>query len=392
MGARVVTVYNPDQYMASLRTIIAQGRKRVGLLIGAGGPAGMAKADGTYPLIPSVDGLTKTVFEALQPEYKVQIDAINSELDSKNIEAFLSRVRSLSQVIGTGKIHDLDGKGFEEFGNKICEQIGKVVDVRLPNNTTAYSSIVSWIVGTMRDYPIEIFTTNYDLLFEEALEAVRAPYFDGFTGGHEPFFDSISVAKNDLPARWTRLWKVHGSLGWKPNSQGEVIRTGGSDATHLVFPEHLKYDQTEKAPYSALLDRLRAFLLTKDTLLVSIGFSYSDAHIAARIGEGLGANPSASVFAFQFKKLDEELCARELGSRLPNFSVYARDGAIINGSLGKWSTPSALPTPDWGAIRSSYWNNNEFTLGAMENFGAFFAASKSPQAFQNPVAVPTVEG
>lgn len=35
-----VSVHNPDQYMASLRQIIAQGRKRIGLLVGAGAPAG----------------------------------------------------------------------------------------------------------------------------------------------------------------------------------------------------------------------------------------------------------------------------------------------------------------------------------------------------------------
>ena len=56
-----------------------------------------------------------------------------------------------------------------------------------------------------------------------------------------------------------------------------------------MFPEHLKYDQTQKAPYAALLDRLRAFLLTPDTLLVSIGFSFADAHIAARLDEALEA-------------------------------------------------------------------------------------------------------
>lgn len=33
-----VSVHNPDQYMASLRQIIAQGRKRIGLLVGAGAP------------------------------------------------------------------------------------------------------------------------------------------------------------------------------------------------------------------------------------------------------------------------------------------------------------------------------------------------------------------
>ena len=40
-----VSVHNPDQYMASLGQIIAQGRKRIGLLVGAAGPPDCIFAD-----------------------------------------------------------------------------------------------------------------------------------------------------------------------------------------------------------------------------------------------------------------------------------------------------------------------------------------------------------
>lgn len=154
-----------------------------------------------------------------------------------------------------------------------------------------------------------------------------------------------------------------------------------------MFPEHLKYDQTQKAPYAALLDRLRAFLATEDTLLISIGFSFADAHIAARIDEALAANPAASVFAFQFLSLDKEDYARELAGRRPNFSVYARDKAVVNGVAADWAAPGELPTKDWGPIRESYWATpatggaKEFKLGAIDAFARFFAASRSPQVF-----------
>jgi len=49
-----VSIHNPDQYMASLRQIIAQGRKRIGLLVGAGAPAGI------FP--PGSDKLNRPVF------------------------------------------------------------------------------------------------------------------------------------------------------------------------------------------------------------------------------------------------------------------------------------------------------------------------------------------
>lgn len=387
-----VSFHNPDQYMASLRTIIAQGRKRIGLLVGAGAPAGMARADGSRPLIPAVAGLTEQVLAAIAPTYDVQIKGLKSDLDRHDIETLLSRIRSLGGVIGKTKVHDLDGDGYKKMAEAICAEIGHIVKVRLPPGPTPYGELVSWITGAPRAHSVEIFTTNYDLLFEEAFERVRAPYFDGFTGAREAFFDPASVSSDQLSPRWTRLWKVHGSLGWKANDEGEVVRTGRDDATHLIFPEHLKYDQTQKAPYSALLERLRTFLSIEDTLLISIGFSYADAHITDRISEALDANPAASVFAFQFQNLDKETYAAKLASRRPNFSVYARDKAVVSGVAADWQAPNELPTKDWAPIRDSYWStptaspDGGFKLGAIEDFTRFFANSRSPQAFDASVA------
>lgn len=373
--------------MAALRTIIAQGRKRVGILVGAGAPAGMKKDDGTAPLIPAVAGLTTQITTAIEATYKVQIDGLKTDLTKHDIETMLSRIRSLSTVIGTTKIHYLDGDGYRDMAEAICGEIGKIVDVRLPSGSSPYTELVSWITGASRAYPVEIFTTNYDLLFEEAFERAQAPYFDGFSGSREAFFDPASVSDDGLSPRWSKLWKLHGSLGWKANDRGEVVRTGQTDATHLIFPEHLKYDQTQKAPYAALLDRLRSFLASDDTLLVSIGFSYADAHISARISEALAANPASSVFAFQYQALEKETCAVELATKRANFSVYARDQAVINGVAAAWSTPDDLPTKDWGPIRDSYWapsitgGAREFQLGAIDAFARFFANSRSPQSF-----------
>jgi hypothetical protein len=382
-----VNVHNPDQYMSALRTIIAGGRKRIGLLIGAGAPAGMTKQDGTRPLIPAVAGLTDHVLTAIKPKYEKQIDALKDELDHHDIETILSRVRTLGKVVGKGSLHDLDAKGFNDLGQAICDEIGKVVRVRLPAGRSAYTDLVNWISGATRDHPVEIFTTNYDLLIEEAFERARSPYFDGFIGGREPFFDPVSVATNDLPKRWARLWKIHGSLGWSANENGEVVRVGRDATTHLVFPEHLKYDQTQKAPYSALLDRLKAFLMTSDTLLLTIGFSFADAHISSRVSEGLAANPSASVFAFQFKSLAEEIPGCAIAGMRSNFSLYARDGAMINGIGAPWKLPLEMPSKDWAPIRESYWGKSDpskpehFLLGNIEDFAGFFASSRTAQSF-----------
>lgn len=380
-----VNVHNPDQYMAGLRQIVAQGRKRLGLLVGAGAPAGVQAPDGKGPLIPAVAGLTERVLAALAAPYAKTLGAIMSECDNKNIEGILSRVRSLAGVIGKTDVHGLDGAGHKLLGEAICAEIGKIVNQSLPDGPTPYADFVNWISGADRQHAVEIFTTNYDLLFEKALERAKVPYFDGFAGASQPFFDPSSVASNDLPPRWVRIWKLHGSIGWTCNAKGEVIRDGQCHSTHLVFPEHLKYDQTQKAPYAALFDRLRTFLMVPDTLLIATGFSFADAHVSARIDECLAANASASVFAFQYKALDEEKCACDIASRRPNMSVYAPDKAMINGIAASW-LPGDLPTRDWAPIRSGYWSGdtgggaNEFLLGKFDRLARFFASSRSTQA------------
>lgn len=382
-------VHNPDQYMVSLRQIIAQGRKRIGFIVGAGAPAGIKKSDADEPLIPAVEGLTEIVLLALNEQYGATLDGIVAELESPNIENILSRVRSLAGVIGQATVHGLNGSGFKDLGDAICTKIGQIVNQDLPAGPSPYTEIVAWITGADRPHPVEIFTTNYDLLFEQALERSKTPYFDGFSGANEPFFDPSSVASNDLPPRWTRLWKLHGSLGWTTNAKGEVIRTGQRHATHLVFPEHLKYDQTQKAPYSALFDRLRTFLMTPDTLLIATGFSFADAHISARIDECLAANPTASVFAFQFKNLSDEPHAVEIAMRRSNMSVYSPDKAVINGIAASWR-PGNPPTPDWQSVRDSYWSNasegaaGRFGLGSYDRLARFFASSRAAQFTPEP--------
>ena len=386
-----MNVHNPDQYMVSLRQIIAQGRKRIGLIVGAGAAASINKPGTNEPLIPAVKGLTEIVLAKLREKYGATLDGIVAELENPNIENILSRIRSLAGVIGESTVHKLNGIEFKELGDAVCAEIGKIVNQDLPTGSSSYTKFVAWITGVDRPYPVEIFTTNYDLLFEQALERSKTPYFDGFSGANEPFFDPASVANNDLPPRWARLWKLHGSIGWSTNAKGEVIRGGQRGATHLIFPEHFKYDQTQKAPYSAFFDRLRAFLMTSDTLLIATGFSFSDAHISARIDECLAANSTANVFAFQFKNLSDESHATDIARRRSNMSVYSPDQALINGIAAPWRSGN-LPTRDWHSVRDSYWSNGDegtagrFELGSYDRLARFFASSGSAQYTPEPSA------
>lgn len=382
------TTHNPDRYMVDLRQIISQGKKRIGLLIGAGAPVAVrvdennALDNAGNPIIPDVAGLTTFVLAELDQSDSEIIEALRPELgDGPNIETILTKIRRLSEAIGKSEIHGLDGNGYKALGNKICQKIGERVAPKLPLQPNPYTEIVSWIGGISRDHPVEIFTPNYDLLIEEAFERALLPFFDGFSGSHKPFFDPASIANDSLPSRWSRLWKIHGSLGWDVSGD-TVVRGGSREAATLIYPDHLKYDEITRQPYSALFERLKKFLTTPDSLLICCGFSFFDAHICAVIDEALEANKHTSLLAFQFKTLEEEKYAVNLSRHRPNMSVYAQDGAIVFGIEGSWS-PGEPPSDEWLKIRQTFWqsdpNGGSFLLGDFAKLSRFFALSQASE-------------
>ncbi len=372
------TVHNPDQYMFDFKHIISHGRKKIGILVGAGAPVSVniGKADTYEPLIPNVAGLTELIRAGLQGEFKSAFESIEKQILNPNIELVLSRIRALAEVIGESEVCGLNAEGFQSLSQKICELIYEIVNKPLPAGENPFSDSISWINGINRSHAVEIFTTNYDLLFEEAMERSRTPYFDGFAGSKIPFFDPSSISNNDLPTRWVRLWKLHGSIGWSKSESGEIVRsnTDKDRGSTMVYPSHIKYDQTQSAPFSSLFERLRNFLLEPDTLLICSGFSFADAHISAKLSECMSANPSTAVIALQYQNLDKETYASDLASRCPNMSVYCRDGAIINGIKALWKLGDP-PSKNWELIRAEYWNGGEFLLGDFKLLARFLALS-----------------
>jgi len=385
------TIHNPDRFMVDLRQILSQGRKRIGLLIGAGAPTalkidaeGKLSNDG-QPIIPDVAGLTTKVVNDLVKKDKDIISKLTADLGgTPNIEGMLTKIRKLSLAIGNETIHGLNGAEYEKLAGRICKKIGAIVGPSLPLEPNPYSELVSWIGGTHREHAVEIFTPNYDLLLEEAFERNRLPFYDGFSGSHLPFFDSVSIESDELPTSWSRLWKLHGSLGWEINGNN-VIRTGDRSATALIFPDHLKFDHIARQPYSSLFERLKKFLNTPDTLLICSGFSFFDAHIRAILDEALFHNKHTSILAFQYRSLNEESLAVDLAMDRPNLSVYAKDGAVIFGVKGKWQ-PGLPPTDEWTNIRKTFWDspNNSFVLGDFSKLSRFFSLAQATDII-NPI-------
>lgn len=204
-----------------------------------------------------------------------------------------------------------------------------------------HEEFVRWIARMPRAHPVEVFTTNYDILIETALEAERVAAFDGFVGCNRPFFshDSLTRPESAPGTAWTRLWKIHGSINWRLDTvkgRQRVVRTDPHNEGEMILPSHYKYDESRKQPYSALLDRLTRVLERDDAILFVCGYSFSDDHINAIIFDALEAKRRPHVVALQYADPAEDSVLAERAARFLNLMALGPRAGHIGGRLGAW--------------------------------------------------------
>lgn len=307
--------HDPIRQVSFIQQALSQNRKPIGFFIGAGCPLSVRvnqREEGgntvSDPLIWDVAGLTRIIAERLtSPDKtspstwdKVVKIVVDDGGNGENIELILSRIRVFASVAGNGDVRGLSADELLTLDDEVCKVISMEVTKSLPSKDSPYHNLAIWSRAIRRERPVHVFTTNYDLLMEQALEETSAPYFDGFIGARKAFFDLGAVEDEDLlPPRWTRLWKIHGSLNWRLENGTSVVRSDQKTEaqSYLIYPSHLKYDQSRKMPYLAMLDRLKAFLLAPSALLFICGYSFADEHINDIICRSLETNPTAHVFA-----------------------------------------------------------------------------------------------
>lgn len=366
-----MSYHDPIRQSKYLRQTLSQDKKPVGFFISAGCPLAVSTSAEKWPLIPDVAGLTKYIKDEIDKGTSVLDDASRSLADAytqlieevvktgkinPNIEDILSFLRGMMQISkGATDIRGFSEAELQNLEKIVCQKIAEKLNVELPDNKTPYHKLAKWVNNIDRDTPIEIFTTNYDLLLEEAFESLKVPYFDGFVGTRFPFFDLRAVEDNLIPNHWTRLWKIHGSINWYLKDNKDVYRSTSLEEcdSYIIHPSHLKYDQSRKMPYLALIDRLNKFLRQNSAVLILSGYSFSDDHLNDTILNALRANPTAMVIALLFgdlTKSTEEKHGEEktikttinyekalnLAENRSNLSIWTFDEAVIGGLRAKW--------------------------------------------------------
>ena len=191
-----------------------------------------------------------------------------------------------------------------------------------------------------------IFTTNYDLFIEKAIEKINTPLIlnDGFkrtpslrekfvlspSEFFNIFYNTGNLYNYRVQIPSINLIKLHGSLNWQiedkeiiqslaylkkpPDIQEDFINTFS-----LILPRNRKFEQTIlDQTYYDLLRIYTNELDKENTLLIVEGFSFADEHIYNLTKRAL-KNPTLILIIFCFQKRE----LQELGNKFSNFNnVY----------------------------------------------------------------------
>lgn len=134
-----------------------------------------------------------------------------------------------------------------------------------------------------------ICTTNYDKAIENYCERKRYACVDGFQeilGAHRWVKGQFYYPAKTEGRTYVYLYKLHGSLDWKENRRGDIIKTHEEgrpgDPTYrgnlLIYPT-LDPKPVESDPFTTIINEFMKRIKDADICIV-IGFSFRDKYLS----------------------------------------------------------------------------------------------------------------
>ena len=241
-----------------------------------------------------------------------------------------------SKDISDEEANNLLSDKVKEVSKKVLEDISNANDVEnIKAVLKRYSEFIKVILQLLYHANsrqvtknINIFTTNYDLFIEKSLDELMKyesfVFNDGSNGYFNRILDSANYNKsvayrglndsylNELPT--LSLIKPHGSMNWEREKEDNIlIRQSVVENPVVVKPTGLEGQETFLNNH--FHDMLRVFQLELDkpqSILIVIGFSFQDKHIAKMLNRSL-KNPELNVFIFCYSESDKQKILTNLG-------------------------------------------------------------------------------
>ena len=226
------------------------------------------------------------------------------------------------------KVKDVSKKVLEDISKASEEEIIKAVLKRYSEFIKVILQLLYHANSRQVTKNINIFTTNYDLFIEKSLDELMKyesfVFNDGSNGYFNRILDSANYNKsvayrglndnylNELPT--LSLIKPHGSMNWERNQEDNIlIRKSVVENPVVVKPTGIEGQETFLNNH--FHDMLRVFQLELDkpqSILIVIGFSFQDKHIAKMLNRSL-KNPELNVFIFCYFESDKQTILTNLG-------------------------------------------------------------------------------
>jgi hypothetical protein len=159
-----------------------------------------------------------------------------------------------------------------------------------------------------------VFTLNYDLFHETAMDRLGIPYINGFMGSVERRFNpavfrySLSQQLEISSRKWSSVdslvyfAKLHGSVSWESRDDGlfPVVETAPQLIKNdhlLIYPTPAKQNASFAAPYSDMFREFQTRVARDQSVLITVGYSFSDEHVNNIIFQALTI-PTFRLVAF----------------------------------------------------------------------------------------------
>lgn len=297
--------------------------------------------------LPGVSRLTDLVGSQLQTAARTTFEEMTRFLTDNgivnpNIEEVLSELQYRLSALASPP---QDKERLEVTFDEVCRCIQNALKVDGP--TEYHKDFINRIVSrraaepAKKAPPVQIFTTNYDLLIELACEESSIVAINGFEGIFDrrwtpACFDydigrATSHAKTsrfEPSARHIRLYKLHGSLSWfEDNGQfyEEKPWTVPAKTPLIIYPSRLKYAESIRPPFGWLFHRFDT-AVNKAKLLICIGYRFGDEHLNEYIFSGLDNGLSLLVLS------KEPIGALASRTTHAGISVINEESTIIDGN------------------------------------------------------------
>ena len=173
-----------------------------------------------------------------------------------------------------------------------------------------------------------LFTTNYDLAFDYALDNLGIHYINGFSGVHnrcfrpevydyDIYYPGQSVSgKVHRAEKVLRYYKLHGSLSWIATEETLSNPYGIKEIpidnfnfqeqmNLMIYPCVSKKTFTLDLPYSELFRNFANSIIQPQSVLIALGYSFYDEHINDIIYQALTI-PSFTLIVANYSKEGNE--------------------------------------------------------------------------------------